>query len=151
MSKNSQLQENSKVEREIEEFIRRNYEEVDVYSGNLSSILRQLAFAEGVLFWFCYEQFNISIIIISFGWAFLLLYFVCDSIQYLLGYMHFKRQGDKYFKDYYEKKILNLDNYIHQDMPQSLNWMFRLKILTIVFSSVILLFGFLMGIYCTNN
>tara|TARA_B100000676_G_scaffold259727_1_gene268947 strand:- start:1 stop:183 length:183 start_codon:yes stop_codon:yes gene_type:complete len=45
-----------------------------------------MAFAEGVLFWFCKDQFNLSIFLISSGWFFLLLYFTFDALQYLLGY-----------------------------------------------------------------
>ncbi len=57
--KNISINNENGSKKEIEQFISRGYEEIDFYSSQLSNILRQLAFAEGALFWFCKEKFNI--------------------------------------------------------------------------------------------
>lgn len=147
---NLQKDEINSAEKEIEDFIQRNYSVAVVYSSQLSTVLRQLAFAEGALFWFCKIQFSLSIIPIAIGWAFLLFFFACDAIQYFLGYQYFRIQADKFLADF-KNEIYDVNHYyMNQSSPQKLHYFFYLKIGMITCSSLILIFSFLIGIYCNH-
>lgn len=106
--KNTSINNENGSKKEIEQFINRGYEEIDFYSSQLSKILRQLAFAEGALFWFCKEKFNSSTFLIGVGFAFLLFYFLFDAKQYLSGLLHFKKQTAKFYDDFVIKKFIIL-------------------------------------------
>lgn len=134
------------IRKEIEAFIEKKIEESDTYSGQLSTVLRQTAFAEGVLFWFCKTEFSLSMSLISAGWFFLLLYFVFDAAQYFGGYRHARGQVDQYLKDF-KNGNRDLNHYLNQAIPHNAISMFKWKIIMIIISSFILIYCFLIGIF----
>lgn len=135
------------VRQEIEQFIEKKIEETSIYSGHLSTVLRQLAFGEAALLWFSKEQFNLPIGLISIGWGFLLLYFAFDAMQYFFGYQHAQGQVSQYLKDF-KSGIRDLDHYMNQTIPHISISMFKWKIAMMIISSTILVFCFSIGIYC---
>lgn len=55
------------------------------YSSEASKVARQLAFGEGAVFWgFFHDEKNLSLAM-AFGMFFLVLYFVFDIAQYIIG------------------------------------------------------------------
>lgn len=135
------------VRREIEDFIEKKIEETNIYSGQLSTVLRQMAFAEAALFWFCKDQFNLPILLISISWVFLLLYFAFDASQYFFGYQHAQGQVNQYLKDF-KNGNRDLNHYMDQTIPRTSFSMFKWKIAMIFISSAMLIFCFSIGIYC---
>ncbi len=103
---------------EIQKLIDDHKRESVDYTVILSSVLRQIAFTEGSLFWFLKMQFQVGIISIILGFSALLLFFICDAVQYYNGYSKFKKQAEIFERnmannladeaDYQDSKGVNL-------------------------------------------
>lgn len=141
VAKESQLKEDKK---EIERHIMFLYREAESYSSRLSSILRQLAFVEGGLFWFSKINFNTPNPILIIGFSFLVLYFVFDALQYFNGLIEYEKLGDKLYRDFKVHRIYIPDNY-EEEPPKSIGVLFYIKILIIFISSILLIFIFMNG------
>ena len=108
---------NSNAIKNIEDHIERCYSESVQYTGILSSICRQLAFAEGGLFWFLKDKMHVCDRLIVIGFLVLVLYFIFDAIQYLVGHIIFLRKSKEWEADLKEKKIVDEKHY---DIPSEL-------------------------------
>lgn len=103
---------------EIQKLIDDHKRESVDYTVILSSVLRQIAFTEGSLFWFLKMQFQVGIISIILGFSALLFFFICDAVQYYNGYSKYKKQAEIFERnmannlaneaDYQDPKGLNL-------------------------------------------
>jgi hypothetical protein len=100
-----------KNKQEIESQISSCYSQVAKYSAHLSNIFRQLAFAEGALFWFSKLHLNASDLSLMIGFSVLIVYFILDAIQYFVGLVEYERLAKKFHDDYKKNKIYDTDNY----------------------------------------
>lgn len=147
MNNNSELHENSK--REIEAQISNCYAQVSKYSGHLSNIFRQLAFAEGALFWFSKINFNASNLLLIIGFSILIFYFILDALQYFSGLLEYEKIAKKFHHDYKDNKIYDLEKY-DMEPPKYIDVFFYLKLITLVLASVILIYSFINGYTCSE-
>jgi hypothetical protein len=145
MSKTDQKE----VDRDINEKIDKLWAEFEELTRIFSNILRQLAFAEGAIFWiFKLEAKNASLlsVITFFGLMFLVFFFFADAMQYYLG----KKDHECWAQSCEDKKqwCKVLSEY---DKPQSVNnrneICFDMKIFFISISSLILIFEFVMIVF----
>lgn len=135
----------------IEELITNCYSESSSYTATLSSICRQIAFAEGALFWFLYSELKVSIYYIVVGFLFLLIYFILDLIQYLIGYNIYQKRA-KIWEDSLKKGILLKNNYeFPNDFFYWINKFLVYKLLFLFISSSVLIIGFIVGLFHYNN
>lgn len=127
---------------EIEQFISSCYSEVADYTKEISVICRQLAFAEGGLFWFARTEFHISNRVLFYAFAFLLSYFILDAFQYLAGMWKYKKIAHKSYDDYKVNKIYFLEKYKIPNKFGLLEFFFYTKLLALGVSSAILIYNF---------
>lgn len=120
------------------------YKEVSDYSARLSSIFRQLAFSEGLLFWFAYEKLSAPILLLIIGFTLLIIYFILDLVQYFFGLRHFENLATTFNRDY-KNNILDLKNY-EIKLPSSLDLFFYFKMVIMCLASIILIFSFVLGL-----
>jgi hypothetical protein len=66
------------------------------FSSDASKVGRQFAFGEGALFWFFFQKNEEIRSMIIIGLAFLVLYFIFDIFQYLIGSWLNKNLGKTY-------------------------------------------------------
>lgn len=125
-------------DKEIEKNINNCLKASSEYSSILSSICRKIAFAEGALYWLLYKGFNFPSMYILIGYILLLLYFLTDLSQYLLGYKVYKKKAKDNQK--YLKKGIK-DEELHSVSDDDLHWVYQtmhIKIIFILISSVII-------------
>lgn len=130
----------------IEGSICHSYSEAATYSNELSKICRQLAFAEGALFWFSKQNLGSSTTFLIIGFSILLMYFLFDALQYLSGLLKFQSQADQKYRDYKVNKIYDEDNY---EIPYEFHLtdlFFYIKLIMILLSSITLIYAFLNGL-----
>lgn len=137
------MNDKSKDECDFEKNINNCLQASSEYSSTLSSICRQIAFAEGALYWLLYTKFNLHTNYIIIGYLFLLFYFFSDLFQYLLGYIVFKQKA-RQNKEHLGNKITNEG--LHDVSDEDLYWVYKamhLKLILIALSSctIILLFS----------
>jgi hypothetical protein len=135
-----------KSREELEKNINNCYIASSEYSSTLSSICRQIAFAEGALFWLLYTGFSFSSRYIIVGYLFLLFYFFTDLFQYLFGFIAFKKKA-KQNEKYLENKII-IEKF-HTISDDDLYWVYKALHLKLIFialssSTIILIFSFLL-------
>lgn len=80
--------------KEIDVILQRLWDRCDFFSSQASKIGRQLAFAEGVVFWSLYTLMDCKpkILIVSF-YLVLILYFLVDLLQYMYGAYKFEQKA----------------------------------------------------------
>lgn len=129
-----------KIKEEIEASIKEKF--WDVYACNtssLSSICRQLAFAEGGICWFYLQNstFSIEIKLIL---TFLLLFFVADASQYYFLAENNKKQAE-FYEDLLNREIITTKEQVQRPMEinSSGNICFRLKLFLIAIASLLLM------------
>lgn len=133
---------------EIEQFIGNCYSEVADYSKEISTICRQLAFAEGGLFWYAKtEHFNVSNGFIFWCLVCLLCYFFFDAAQYIAGMCEYKKLSDKYHDDFEKHKNYDTEHYKIPSKNCILMLFFILKLLSISLSSGLLIWTYYVGLY----
>ena len=81
--KNSTKSEHQKKYNDSKDKIKKIYTVGTDFSSEASRVARQLAFGEGAIFWFFFGDKLISIIAV--GLVFLVLYFLFDISQYIIG------------------------------------------------------------------
>lgn len=143
-TKENDLKTNKK---EIEELITSCYLQSSEYSGNLSSILRQLAFAEGALFWFSKINFKSPDVLLILGFSILIVFFILDAVQYFVGLIQYENLAKTFHHDYKINKIYDPNKY-EMNPPEYIDLFFYLKIIAILIASVILIYGFIHGYLC---
>lgn len=144
---NKKVESNLDPKKEIENQISACYKETSEYSGHLSSILRQLAFAEGALFWFSKTNFSTPNILLILGFSILIAFFIFDAIQYLVGLIQYENLAKTFHRDYKKNKIYDPNKY-EMDPPKYIDLFFYIKIIAILFASVILIYSFISGYLC---
>lgn len=135
-----------KSKEKIEASISHSYAETVGYSNELSKICRQLAFAEGALFWFSKQNLGSSITFLIIGFSILLMYFLFDALQYLAGLLKFQSQADQKYRDYKVNKIYDEDNYEIPYKFHLTDLFFYIKLIMIFLSSITLIYAFLNGL-----
>ena len=68
-----------------EDKINKIWKRASLYSSLASQVARQLAFGEGAIFWFFFNNKGNLTIPLIVGLSFLVLYFIFDIFQYLIG------------------------------------------------------------------
>lgn len=145
MSKNNQ----EKVDKDITKKIDKLWAEFETYTRIFSNILRQLAFAEGAIFWiFKLEDKNnyFLSVITFFGLMFLVFFFFADAMQYYLG----KKDHEGWAQACEDKKkwCKDLSEYEKPLYANKRNeFCFDMKIFFIGISSLILIFEFVMIVF----
>ena len=122
------------------------YDQYRTYTDKLSLASRQLAFAEGGVFWI-FGKNNISFDIAT-GLFFLVIYFIFDASQYYLGMRNYEALAaasrKKFMAGEYEKIRKGKVN-------KKLKKLVKLKLLFLAADSVILAFSFLKIVLCKTN
>lgn len=131
----------------IEEQVTHAHNESVKYTEILSTICRQISFADGALFWFVKTELKISIFLILVGYIFLILYFLLDLFQYLIGYITYKNKALDWEKDLING-IGNEKNYEYSEhftywIEKFLYW----KLGFLFLASLILIICFVLGIF----
>lgn len=142
---------NKQLKDELEININNCYKASSDYSTILSSICRQIAFAEGALFWFVFAGFQFPPKYIIVGYLFLILYLLTDLSQYLFGYMVYKRKAIQNC-EYLEKKITNEELYLIKE--EDLYWVYKamhLKLFFIALSSITIILIFAYMLICNMH
>lgn len=94
MSLNNQLKEKHDEEkRNVEETLNEYWRDFQVYTDKLSTVCRQLAFAEGGIFWIFFQK-NVPEFVLP-GFFFLILYFGFDVLQYYFGRKNYLELAEK--------------------------------------------------------
>ncbi len=114
------MNEQSRID--LEKNINDCYKASSDYSSTLSSICRQIAFAEGALYWLLFTGFNISSKYIIVGYFFLLFYFFSDLFQYLFGYIAYKKKAEQN-QEYLDNKITT--EKFHTISHADLYWVYK--------------------------
>ena len=133
---------------EIQKLIDDHKKESVEYTLILSSILRQIAFTEGSLFWFLKIQFQVNILSIILGFSALLLFFISDAVQYYNGYTKFKKQADIFENNMANKKVNESDYQDSQGLHLSITLPFKIKLIFLLIATAALVFDFL---ECLSN
>jgi hypothetical protein len=133
---------------EIQKLIDENKRESTEYTVILSSILRQIAFTEGSLFWFLKIQFQVNIISIIIGFTSLLLFFIFDAAQYYSGYTKFKKQAAIFEENRANKMVNESDYQDSQGLHLSTTLPFKVKLIFLLIATVALVVDFL---HCLPN
>lgn len=139
---------NHSLKNDLEENINSCYQASSEYSSALSSICRQIAFAEGALYWFAFTGFHFPAKYIIVGYLFLLFYFFIDSFQYVLGYVAYKRKA-KQNVNLLKNKITKMD--LHTITEDDLFWVYKAmhyKLFFIVLSSITIICIFTLLLIC---
>lgn len=68
-----------------EDKIQKIWARASQYSGEASRVARQLAFGEGAIFWFFFHDKHDLSMPIAAGMFFLVMYFIFDIAQYIIG------------------------------------------------------------------
>ena len=139
---------NKEEKKTLEDYVNKCFQNSSDYSSILSSICRQIAFAEGALYWFLYSEFNLSTNYIMAGYLFLLFYFFSDMAQYFLGYLVYKIKAKQ--NQIYLKNELKTE-YLYEISEDDLYWVYKamnLKLLFIVVSSLTLIIIFSVILIC---
>lgn len=103
---------NSGMECEKTEKINQFWRVSRSYSAEASKIARQLAFGEGAVFWFFFTENQIMANFIFLGLLFLVLYFVLDVLQYIIGAFKNKQLANFYEQN---ESLLELKNIGRQE------------------------------------
>lgn len=141
------MRKNSEKTKDIEKHIEFYYQESVNYTARLSSICRQLAFAEGVLLWFLKCNFHISTLIMILGFLFLTFYFIFDVIHYLVGYVKYDNLAIKITNKLNEKNNMEKKEYETPiNFNYSLHILLYVKLVLIGIASLLLIIGFCQSI-----
>jgi hypothetical protein len=110
----------------------------------LSSICRQLAFAEGGICWFYLHGCNFPIEI-KLILTFLLFFFIADASQYYYLAINNKKQAE-FYEDLLNRKIITAKEQVQRPIKinSSGNFCFLLKLFSIAIASLLLVAKF----YC---
>lgn len=114
---------------EIQKLIDDHKRESVDYTVILSSVLRQIAFTEGSLFWFLKIQFQVGVISIIFGFSALLLFFICDAVQYYNGYSKFKKQAEIFERNMANNLANEADYQDSKGLDLSITLPFKIKLI----------------------
>lgn len=106
------------------------------YTGESSKVLRQLAFGEGALFWFFTKNPCPMTNIAHIGLCILVLYFIVDSVQYIIGAIKYKNRGKFYIE--LREKNKREDFEVTNDSVKGTNICFMLKIIVLIAASTFL-------------
>ena len=127
---------------EIQKLIDEHKRESVEYTIILSSILRQIAFTEGSLFWFFKIQFQVNIVSIILGFSALLLFFMSDAVQYYNGYTKFKKQAAIFEKNMANKMVNETDYQDPHGLHLSITLPFKIKLIFLLIATTALVIDF---------
>lgn len=130
---------------EIEKLIDEHAKEATEYTRILSGIFRQLAFSEGSLFWFLKAQLAVSTPLITFGFIFLVFFFIGDALQYFNGYVKFNREVKRFEKNLLQGKTFERNYQDSAGLHLAITIPFKCKLLCLIIATVILMVGFIEG------
>lgn len=137
---------NLKIE-DVESHISQCYAESSNYTAILSSICRQIAFAEGALFWFLYSELKVSLNYLAIGFLILLLYFFLDLIQYLIGHYMYQNKAKNWENDLKNGVLLKKNYEFETDFFYWIDRVLILKLVCLFFASLLLFIGFILGLF----
>lgn len=138
-------------ENEISSSINRynnNYVEL---SGTASGIARQLAFAEGAVFWILYSgtsSLSAKLLLCAFLLA-LLIYFVLDTVQYIYSAQKFAQLSETLTEVRKQNPRPSLSYEYPDYFAKASTTMYTLKFIFLLISSLLLVVMF--AIFITNN
>ena len=120
------------------------YERYSFYTIEVSKIARQVAFAEGAIFWALYflMQSGPKPLIISF-YSVLLLFFIFDLIQYVIGANSFEKEAEFMKKIIKSNNDKSLNYEIGDDVGKGIKKFYILKLVFIGISTLLLIFMFI--------
>lgn len=110
------------------------------YTAEASKISRQLAFAEGAIFWMIYNLMHNSSkwILVVFYFS-LLLFFVFDLLQYLYGANKFESEEEIIKKIQVSNKCIKNINYeIGDEIGNNIKKFFNIKLIILCISTLLL-------------
>ncbi|AOW57836.1 TPA: hypothetical protein ACPYPK_001038 [Legionella pneumophila] len=114
------------------------------YTTEASKIARQVAFAEGAIFWALYilMQNGPKSLIITF-YSILLLFFIFDLIQYVYGAIRFEYEEDAIKKvRASNKKIKGINYKIGDEIGNSIKTYYLIKLFFLCLATIILIIMF---------
>jgi Ca2+/Na+ antiporter len=133
--------------KEIEGQISQCYGESSNYTAILSSICRQIAFAEGALFWFLYSEIKVSLKFVAVGFLVLLIYFLLDLVQYIIGQYIYRKKAKSWETDL-KNQILSKNNYeFETDFFYWIDRVLFFKLSFLFLASLILIVGYIIGLF----
>jgi hypothetical protein len=94
IEKKNELPEIEKVRSQIN----REWKEYETYTDKVSTVCRQLAYAEGGILWIVFNINSNRCIFLVF--LFLILYFIFDVIQYYIGMRNYYKLAQEHQKKY---------------------------------------------------
>ena len=135
MYKENELTEIEKVKCQIN----CEWKHYEIYMDKVSSVCRQLAYAEGVVLWFIFSANPNKFVFL--GFLFLILYFMGDVIQYGIGMRSYynlaKEHAKKYERENEKLKLSDIKK------PSSMNkaekQCFYVKLIFIGIASIVFL------------
>ena len=138
-------------EKDLEDLISYYNKESSTYSSIVSIICRQLAFAQGAILWIFYSHLNISNFTLLWGFLFIVVFFLLDLTQYIVGKVKYEKIA-KQFESNYDKKIKNKQHYIFpKNEIKPLTFFFYSKITVLIILSIMTIFQIGIHLYCSCN
>lgn len=117
----------------------------DFFSGQASKIGRQLAFAEGVVFWSLYTQMDCKpkMLVVAF-YLVLILYFIIDLLQYMYGAYKFEQKA--ILRKESKKNDQKVPS-VGDEIGKNIKMFFTIKLIVLIPSFFILIAMFTLYIY----
>jgi len=123
------------------EEVAQHWREASNYTSIASKICRKYAFAEGAVIWFIYHsytalQFQLKPLVVV-AYVSLLLFFIIDFFQYLIGHFKYKKMAEEMSKIYNDKCFKDEHYEYSLEEYQSTYNLFYLKLIPIAFATII--------------
>jgi len=138
MLNKKEMPEKDKINKKITKY----WNTYQKYTHKLSGVCRKLAFAEGGAFLILKTTTGKFPTIIILGLFMLVLYFICDALQYYVGMRGFDAlaaQTKEKLKLNPKLKSLGINN---DDVNKRIDFFLNLKLIFICISSIFLIIGF---------
>lgn len=133
--------------RDVRETIEMYWNEFQAYTDKLSTVCRQLAFAEGGIFWIFFQKNAPGFIVL--GFFFLILYFVFDVLQYYFGRNECLEFAEKAQEKYETNKNISFRDIKKPKNPhKKIRKLLEIKLIFIAIASGILFLIFIKEFLC---
>ena len=138
------LSEKDKVNNKIKKY----WSYYQKYTHKLSGVCRKLAFAEGGAFWILKTTTKEFPTIIVLGLFMLVLYFICDALQYYIGMKGYDDLATQTKEKLANNPSLKASNVNNDAVNKKIDFFLNLKLIFIGLASVFLLLGFANPFFC---
>jgi hypothetical protein len=140
------MQKKSKISKKVKSY----WKEYETYTSKLSIVCRRLAFAEGAAFWILKPNNEKLPIIIVLGLLILVLYFISDTLQYLIGMLGYEELADEAREKLASNPSIKLSDINNSKVNKRIEFFLYLKLIFIFISSIVLIVAFSIPFICAN-